>query len=474
MLFSSLPFIFLFLPLFFIVYFSCKKRYTKNIVLLIFSLIFYAWGEPLYILLILFSIGFNYVFALMISNETEAKKRGKAKAYMILDVILNLLLIMIFKYAGFFVSLFNAVTGMAVPVPEIALPIGISFYTFQILSYVIDVYRGDVAVQKDILLLGAYLCGFPQLIAGPVVRYETIADELTNRQETIDEFAAGMRRFICGLSKKVLIANTMAMAADGILNSPAPDYGIIGVWIAMLAYAMQIYYDFSGYSDMAIGMGMMMGFNYLENFNYPYTSKSVTDFWRRWHISLSTFFRDYLYIPLGGNRVSTPKWIFNMMIVWACTGFWHGASLNFIIWGVYFGVLLVLEKLVWGKYIEKIPVLNRIYTMLCVLFGWVIFRSETMAELAIILKAMTGGYGFGGANLHASLVLQRAGVSMQFLVMFIIAVIVSAPVSKLLKTKLSATSIGAVLIDTGTIAVLLPCVVELAIGSYNPFIYFRF
>lgn len=474
MLFSSLPFIFLFLPLFFIAYFLCKKRYARNIVLLIFSLIFYAWGEPLYIFLMIFSIAFNYAFALMISKAKDAENYSKAKIFMILDTIINLALIMVFKYAGFFVSSFNSISGMSITVPQIALPIGISFYTFQILSYVIDVYRGDVPPQKDILFLGAYLCGFPQLIAGPVVRYQTIADELVDRHETIDEFADGMRRFICGLSKKVLIANTMAMAADGILGFSASDYGIVGAWIAMLAYAMQIYFDFSGYSDMAIGMGRMMGFHYLENFNYPYISKSVTDFWRRWHISLSTFFRDYVYIPLGGSRVSVPRWILNMMVVWACTGFWHGASVNFIIWGVYFGVLLICEKLIWGKFIDKIPVLNRVYAMLCVLFGWVIFRSETVSQLSEILKAMFGGYGFGGDAVHPALVLQRAGVSAVFFITFIIAVIVSAPVSKIIKKKLESVTVGKVAIDVCAVGALILCVIELAVGSYNPFIYFRF
>lgn len=472
MLFSSLPFLFLFLPLFFMVYFACKKRYARNIVLLIFSLIFYAWGEPLYVLLMIFSIFFNYIFALLIAREERRSK--KAMLYMVADTVLNLLLIGIFKYAGFFVSSINAVTGLSLPVPQIALPIGISFYTFQILSYVIDVYRGDVKEQRDIFMLGAYLCGFPQLIAGPIVRYQTIADELADRRETLDEFADGMRRFICGLSKKVLIANTMAQVADGILSYSAADYGIVGAWVAMLAYTMQIYYDFSGYSDMAIGMGRMMGFHYLENFDYPYISKSVTEFWRRWHISLSSFFRDYVYIPLGGNRVSTPRWVLNMLIVWACTGLWHGASINFVIWGLYFCAILMLEKLVWGKHIAKVPALGHIYTLLCVIFGWVIFRAESLAMFSDIVRAMTGLYGMGGAEIPAAIVLQRAGFGVQFIVMFIAAVVLSAPVSKLLKKRLEGMRAGALITDIAAIAALLPCAIELAVGSYNPFIYFRF
>lgn len=472
MLFSSLPFLFLFLPLFFVLYFTCKKRYIRNIVLLIFSLFFYAWGEPLYILLMMFSICFNYVFALLISREEQRSK--KAKAYMAADTVLNLLLIGIFKYAGFFTQCFNSVMGLELPVPQIALPIGISFYTFQILSYVIDVYRGDVTAQKDVFMLGAYLSGFPQLIAGPIVRYRTIADELVDRRETLDEFADGMRRFICGLSKKVLIANTMAQVADGILSCSAADYGIVGAWIAMLAYTMQIYYDFSGYSDMAIGMGRMMGFHYLENFDYPYISKSVTEFWRRWHISLSTFFRDYVYIPLGGNRVSTPRWILNMLIVWSCTGLWHGASMNFVIWGLYYCAILILEKLVWGKHIAKFPALGHVYTLLCVIFGWVIFRADDLPMFAEITRAMVGGYGFGGAEIPAAIVLQRSGFGVQFIIMFVIAVILSAPVSKLIKNKLVGVRAGALLADVAAVAALLPCAIELAVGSYNPFIYFRF
>jgi len=472
MLFSSLPFLFLFLPLFFVVYFACKKRYARNIVLLVFSLIFYAWGEPLYIFLMIFSIAFNYVFALLIAREGRGS--AKAKAYMAVDVVVNLLLIGVFKYAGFFVECVNAVTRLNIPVPQIALPIGISFYTFQILSYVVDVYRGDVEVQKDIFMLGAYLSGFPQLIAGPIVRYQTIAEELVDRQETLDEFADGMRRFICGLAKKVLIANTMAQVVDGILSYSAADYGIVGAWVAMLAYTMQIYYDFSGYSDMAIGLGRMMGFHYLENFDYPYIAKTVNEFWRRWHISLSTFFRDYLYIPLGVNRVSTPRWVLNMFIVWACTGLWHGASMNFVIWGIYYCVILVLERLVWGKYISKVPAVGHIYTKLCVIFGWVIFRAESLSMIGEIMRAMVGGYGLGGAEIPASIVLQRSGFGMQFIIMFVVAVVLSAPVSKLLKKKLEGIGVGGILTDAAAIAALIPCVIELAIGSYNPFIYFRF
>ena len=474
MLFSSLPFLFLFLPLFFGSDFLFRKRFSRNVVLLAFSLLFYAWGEPLYVLLMLFSIVFNYFLALGIVSARTAGRPRRAKGLLTAAAAVNLLLILIFKYTGFLASSFNVLTGLSVPVPEIALPIGISFYTFQILSYVADVYRGEAEAQRSVLYLGAYLCAFPQLIAGPVVRYATVADELENRTETLADFALGLRRFIAGLAKKVLIANTMAAAADGILRFSAADYGIAGAWIAMLAYAFQIYFDFSGYSDMAIGMGRMMGFHYLENFNYPYTARSVTDFWRRWHISLSSFFRDYVYIPLGGSRVARPRWILNMMIVWACTGFWHGASVNFILWGVYFGVLLILEKLVWGRAIEKIPILSHIYALVCVLFGWVIFRSETLTQLSDILKAMCGVYGFGGATVHPALVLQRSGVSLLFIAAFAAAAVLSTPIWQKHKQIILKARFGGALCDAAACATLLLCICELAIGSYNPFIYFRF
>ena len=429
MVFSSLPFIFFFLPAFFLCYFIAKKRATRNIILLIFSLFFYAWGEPFYILLMMFSIAFNFFFAKFIDS---AKKTGKSgKTWLIINIIGNLLLITVFKYTGLLVEIISGITALPIPAPGIILPIGISFYTFQIMSYVIDVYRGDVPVQNNILFLGAYLCGFPQLIAGPIVRYETIADELINRTETFTEFTAGLRRFVIGLAKKVLIANTMATAVDTLLGYAPADYGAVGAWIAIAAYSMQIFFDFSGYSDMAIGMGRMMGFHYLENFDYPYSAVTVTGFWRRWHISLSTFFRDYVYIPMGGNRVGQGRWIFNMLIVWLLTGLWHGASLTFVLWGLYYGVLLILEKFLYGKWMEKHTALGHLYTIASFGFGWVIFRSETFTRMGEILSAMFGGYGAGGGgNLTLITIFERAGINFGFVMIFIAALILCTPVLK--------------------------------------------
>ena len=474
MLFSSLVFLFLFLPLFFLSYFAAKKRRTRNILLLCFSLVFYAWGETLHVLLMIFSIAANYFFALAIEKKQMAENQKAAKTYMALAVGANLLLIAVFKYSGFFAEIFNSLAGSAVPVPKIELPIGISFYTFQIMSYVIDVYRKQVPAQRDLLYLGAYLSGFPQLIAGPVVRYRTIAGELEDRAETISDFSAGIKRFIAGLSKKVLIANTMAVSVDRILAFSGADYGMAGAWIAMVAYAMQIYFDFSGYSDMAIGMGRMMGFHYLENFNYPYMAASITDFWRRWHISMSTFFRDYVYIPLGGSRVSRGRWVFNMAVVWACTGLWHGANWTFVIWGMYFGALLIAEKLAVGRLIEKLPVIKNIYALFLVVVGWAIFRAESVGQMGELLRAMFGGYGGGGAQIPLAALLQQSECGLVFFAMLAAAAIASMPASRFIKDKLSRLKNGALFMDVCTLTVFALCVIELALGSYNPFIYFDF
>lgn len=434
--------------------------------LLLFSLVFYAWGEPLNILLMLFSIGVNYLFALVIG-------RYRARLFLVLSVVINLGMLGIFKYTGFLIENLNRIPGIRLPGWETALPIGISFYTFQMLSYVIDVYRKETEVQRDIFALGAYLAAFPQLIAGPIVRYSTVADELENRTETMDDLADGMRRFFAGLAKKVLIANTMAKAADSLFALMPEEYGAVGAWIAVFAYTMQIYFDFSGYSDMAIGMGRMMGFHYLENFNYPYIAKSVTDFWRRWHISLSTFFRDYVYIPLGGNRVSKSRWLFNIAVVWMLTGLWHGASWNFILWGVYFGVLLISEKLFWGRRIEKLPFLRHVCTMMLVVFGWVFFRSETLTYAGKMLSAMFGKYGLMPQRLP--IVLQAGGVDLFFIFAAFVSIVLAAPFwPKVLKPALAKNKAGRIAMDISAVAALLLCLLSLAIGSYNPFIYFRF
>jgi len=475
MLFSSLVFLFLFFPLFLLVYYKAKKRHSRNIILLVFSLFFYAWGEPLYIFLIIFSIIFNFLTARAIEDKYTAGNNKAAKVLIVTDVCVNLLFIIVFKYTGFLTGIFNSIYGSEiVSVPEIALPIGISFYTFQIMSYVIDVYRRQVPAQRNILFLGAYLASFPQLIAGPVVRYKTVADELVNREETTADFSEGLKRFITGLSKKVLIANTMAFAADNILSYSASDYGIIGGWLAILAYTVQIYFDFSGYSDMAIGIGRMMGFHYLENFNHPYSAVSISDFWRRWHISMSTFFRDYVYIPLGGNRVPLSRWIFNMLIVWSLTGLWHGADWTFILWGLYFGILLIIERLFTGKYIEKLPVIKNIYALFFIIMGWVIFRADSLSHMFDIFRAMFGGYGIGGAVIPLPMVLQQSECGMIFYITLCAAVVICLPVSRIIKQKLRSLKTGIIISDIFIIAVFIICIIELSIGSYNPFIYFDF
>ncbi len=343
MVFSSLTFLFFFLPCTLVAYYTRSSRRWRNTLLVVASILFYAWGEPVYVILFLASIVTNWGLGLAMV------RLGSRRAWILAGgVALNLLGIGIFKYAGFLVWNMNCVLGAAWPIPQIGLPIGISFYTFQAISYLVDVYRGEVRPQKNPVFFGTYLAMFAQLIAGPIVRYKTIEEELLERRESTREFALGLERFCAGLGKKVLIANTMGYVADAIL-AQSPTVGLLPAWFAFIAYSFQIYFDFSGYSDMAIGLGRMFGFHFLENFNYPYTARSVTDFWRRWHISLSSFFRDYVYIPLGGNRVSTLRWIVNLLVVWGLTGMWHGASWNFALWGCYYGVLLIGERCPFGR-----------------------------------------------------------------------------------------------------------------------------
>jgi len=467
MLFSSLNFLVAFMPLFFLCYLSINNLTWRNTVLFVFSLVFYAWGEPLFVFLMLFSLAVNYIFGLLIANSMPNKKL--AKCYLIIVTVIDLGLLGIFKYTGFIAESITSITGLTIPVPQITLPIGISFYTFQILSYVIDVYRGETEVQKNFVYLGTYLAAFPQLIAGPIVRYVDVARELTSRTITVDDMTDGIRRFIVGLGKKVLIANQAAMVADSLFASQTAELGVIGSWVAALAYTIQIYYDFSGYSDMAIGMGKMMGFRYLENFNYPYSAVSVTDFWRKWHMSLSTFFRDYVYIPLGGNRVSKPRWIFNTMVVWMLTGLWHGASWNFVVWGLYYGILLLAEKLLFPQFQKKLPSLSHYMTLFITVIGWVVFRAETLTGAVAMYGSMFGSCGFAPEGIFT--LLQRSGVGGSFVLAMIAGVYFSVQHRK--NTKLSSKS-AAVITDVLLLIVLLVCLLCLAAQSYNPFIYFRF
>ena len=380
MLFSSITFLYYFLPVLLIVYLIVPQKY-KNTILLIFSLLFYFYGEPRYIVFLISSCFINYIGALLID-----KYRDKSKIILILVVLYNIIQLLYFKYLDFFIININNVFNTNFNLLRVVMPIGISFYTFQTLSYVIDVYKRDVSASKSFLNFTTYVSLFPQLVAGPIVRYKTIADELEHRKSNYKDFSNGIKRFIIGLAKKVLIANILGELCNSLISMNSAT--VIGSWVNSISFTLQIYFDFSGYSDMAIGLGLMFGFHFLENFNYPFIAKSITDFWRRWHISLSSFFRDYVYIPLGGNRVNKFKWIRNIFVVWFLTGFWHGASWNFIIWGIYFAILLLLEKLVFGKILEKTKVFKYIYTIFFVIISFTIFNANNLSEVVSSLKNM--------------------------------------------------------------------------------------
>lgn len=392
MLFSSITFLFAFLPLVLVCYYVSPRK-IRNLILLIFSLLFYAWGEPKYILVMSVSILVGYLSGLLTEKLLRQEKRKAARAAMLLSVAVNLGILLFFKYSNFFISNINHVFGTEMKLLEIALPLGISFYTFQILSYSVDVYRGEVRAQKNLIHLAAYITLFPQLIAGPIVRYQTVAEQLTERKESFDHFGEGAKRFVTGLGKKVLLANTIGEVFSQLSVLPPDQNSVVLSWLCSFAFTFQIYFDFSGYSDMAIGLGRMFGFEFLENFNYPYISKSITEFWRRWHISLSTWFRDYVYIPLGGNRRGKLRTLFNIFLVWLLTGFWHGAAWNFIVWGLYYFLLLMIEKNGFKKILDKAPgILSRVYTLFFVNLGWVIFAYDDMKNLSQAVKNM---FGFG-------------------------------------------------------------------------------
>lgn len=468
MLFSSLTFIFIFLPLVLGLYFIAKDKY-RNHILLLASLLFYSWGEPKFIVLMLISIIFNYIIALIIDKKRD--KKILPKLLLIFSLIINIGMLFSFKYLNFFITNINSIFNSNISLFEIALPIGISFYTFQILSYVVDVYRKQVPVQKNIFALGTYIAFFPQLIAGPIVRYSTIAEQLEKRKCTLSKFTDGLRRFILGFAKKIIIANNVALVADTIFNSSTvTEYSWVIIIIALLAYTLQIYFDFSGYSDMAIGLGKMFGFEFLENFNYPYISQSITDFWRRWHISLSSWFRDYVYIPLGGNRVKKIKWIRNIFVVWLLTGLWHGASWNYVIWGLYFFVILLSERLLTGKLLEKLPkIVKWIYAFILINIGWLIFRIEDVS----ILK-----------DLFVNLVTFKSSDVVEFLRMnyslldklpyMIIGLIAMFPIYPAIENKLKKHTLYKYIRDILIMILLTISICFLLSNSYNPFIYFRF
>ncbi len=466
MLFSSIPFLFYFLPIVILLYFAVPKK-LKNLVLLLSSLFFYGWGEPRFLVFMLISIIQGYVFGLLIEKHQGTKR---SKVFLAASVILSLGLLGYCKYADFFIENFNALTGMSVPLLGIALPIGISFYTFQILSYAVDVYRGNVKAQRNFINLGAYIAMFPQLIAGPIVRYSDIALQLEQRTHSFDKIAEGIRRFVLGLSKKILVANILGELVATFKASD--DKSILFYWMYAFAYLFHIYFDFSGYSDMAIGLGKIFGFDFIENFNYPYISSSITEFWRRWHISLGSWFRDYLYIPMGGNRVSTPRWLFNILVVWMATGFWHGAAWNFILWGLMFAVLLIIEKLFLLKGLKKLKVLNHIYVMFFVILSFVLFDSLSITEAAKNIGAMFGAGSLPLISTEAVYYLKS------YAVILIVGAVGSTPLPSYLVNKAKTLKAGNVAMNilepVCLVLLLVVCTAFLIDGSFNPFLYFRF
>ncbi|MDD4642661.1 MAG: MBOAT family protein [Erysipelotrichaceae bacterium] len=466
MLFSSLVFLFVFFPLVIITYYIFKSRFYRNLVLLVFSFIFYAWGEPIYVLLMIAEICVNYILAKLIAKNEKASIK---KMYFVLAIIIDLGLLGFYKYANFLIDIVNSVLSLNINFLELSLPIGISFYTFQILSYIIDVYRNKVKVQNNVLYLATYVTMFPQLIAGPIVRYETIEHELTERKESVQMVGDGMRRFIIGLGKKIIIANNMAIIADKVfLNTPLGEYSFFVAWIGAISYSLQIYFDFSGYSDMAIGIGKIFGFNFLENFNYPYIAKSITDFWRRWHISLSSWFRDYVYIPLGGNRVSKSRWFLNIMIVWLLTGLWHGASYNFVVWGLYYGLFLIIEKLFLLKILEKAKGINHLFTLIVVIFGFVIFNSASLDQIVTFFSNM-----FMSLPNFDMTFLKTNGL-VYLIPYFMIACISATPLFTNIGKALKDKVVLGYSFDLYLLIVFIICIIFLVNSSYNPFIYYRF
>lgn len=469
MIFSSIFFIFVFLPVTLLVYFLVPKV-LKNFVLLICSLVFYAWGEPVYILLMIFSIVYNYISGVEIDLYRKREKTAQLRFIFWLAVGVNLGILGFFKYYGFFLDNLNRILPVDIKYTPLPLPIGISFYTFQTLSYIIDVYRGKVNVQKNPINFGLYISMFPQLIAGPIVRYADIEKQLTDRTVTREGFGEGVAFFLKGLCKKVLLANNIGMAYTAISALPADKFSALAAWIGAFAYTFQIYFDFSGYSDMAIGLGKMFGFTFMKNFDHPYISASITEFWRRWHISLSSWFKEYVYIPLGGNRVGTAKAIRNIFIVWILTGFWHGAAWNFVVWGLYYGVLLTLEKYILKPLIERLPeIVRHIYAMFFVVIGWVIFSAPSLSSAAHYIHVMFGG----GTAVTAS-----AGIYYlyNYIIVLILCVIcsgpgVSAEMDRMVVSGRKWKRVTAICIYS---AVFVCSIAFLVNATYNPFLYFRF
>lgn len=464
MVFSSLVFMFAYLPITLLAYYLVPRQ-GRNIFLFIVNLIFYGWGEPKLVLLMVFNIFFNYIGGWLVDKyRADAKKK---KLFLILTCVLDIGILAVFKYTGMITETLNMLPFLNIPELQISLPIGISFYTFQTMSYVIDVYRDDAPVSKNFINFGTYVALFPQLIAGPIVRYRDVAEQLVNRRETLEMFTKGVKLFMVGLAKKVIIANTMGTLTTNIFAT-TDENGVVGTWVGMIAYTFQIYFDFSGYSDMACGLGNMMGFEFLKNFNYPYIAKSITDFWRRWHISLSTWFKEYVYIPLGGNRKGVKRQILNLLIVWGLTGLWHGAAYNFVLWGLYYGLLLILEKFVLKKFLDILPsFIQHIYTLFIIIIGWGLFYFTDVGQLG---EFMVDLFNFGNGICGD----QAFNLIMSNLPMLIIAAVASTPLATMLYTRFEHRRFMWIPETLYCMGVLAVSTASLVNQSYNPFLYFRF
>ena len=464
MVFSSLVFMFAYLPITLLAYYLVPRQ-GRNIFLFIVNLIFYGWGEPKLVLLMVFNIFFNYIGGWLVDKyRADAKKK---KLFLILTCVLDIGILAVFKYTGMITETLNMLPFLNIPELQISLPIGISFYTFQTMSYVIDVYRDDAPVSKNFINFGTYVALFPQLIAGPIVRYRDVAEQLVNRRETLEMFTMGVKLFMVGLAKKVIIANTMGTLTTNIFAT-TDENGVVGTWVGMIAYTFQIYFDFSGYSDMACGLGNMMGFEFLKNFNYPYIAKSITDFWRRWHISLSTWFKEYVYIPLGGNRKGVKRQILNLLIVWGLTGLWHGAAYNFVLWGLYYGLLLILEKFVLKKFLDRLPsFVQHIYTLFIIIIGWGLFYFTDVGQLG---EFMVDLFNFGNGICGD----QAFNLIMSNMPMLIIAAVASTPLATMLYTRFEHRRFMWIPETLYCMGVLAVSTASLVNQSYNPFLYFRF
>ena len=468
MLFSSIVFLFSFLPAVMILYYLLPVRF-RNVILLLASLVFYAWGEPVYLFLMLLSILFNYFSGLDIARNLQDKRA--AKRSLVFNLIINLAVLGFFKYEGFVLDTLNGILPVHISYHALPLPIGISFYTFQILSYIIDVYRGNVKVQTNLPTFALYVTMFPQLIAGPIVQYADVDEQLASREVSRTKFGEGSMYFIRGLAKKVLLANTSGMIFTEVSGLAKGNIAVMTAWLGAFAYMFQIYFDFSGYSDMAVGLGKMFGFEFCMNFNYPYIAKSITEFWRRWHISLSSWFRDYVYIPLGGNRVSKSRHIFNLMVVWFLTGLWHGAAWNFVAWGLYYGVILIIEKYLLSPVLDRLPdVVRHIYSIVLVVIGWVLFFSSSFGQAADYIRVMFGAGAHGFAD-RESMYLLTSNLILWLILIFGSTPLVHFRYEHMLRTKKWNTTI----INSVVYAALfIVCIAYLVTETYNPFLYFRF